>query len=304
MPPALVLAAGLATRLRPLSLVRAKAALPVAGVPLARRVIDWLTGHRITDIVINLHHLPETITRVVGDGSDAGARVRYSWEDPALGSAGGPRHALPLLDADRFVIVNGDTLTNVDMRAMIAAHERSGALITMAVIPNPRPDRYGGVLVNGTHVTGFTGRGGPGPSFHFVGVQVAERAAFESLPDNVPAKSVGGLYPQLMRERDGSVSAFVSDASFDDIGTPADYFETSQRLGAREGRDPVQVGLDCSIDPAARLSRCILWDGVVIGPRVELIDCVVTDGARVPADTALARHIIMRSGDNLEVAPF
>src|SRR6478672_8495534 len=97
MVPALVLTAGLATRLRPLSFVRAKAALPVAGVPLVRRILTSLASAGITDVVMNLHHLPHTLTTLVGDGSDLGMTVRYSWETPVLGSAGGPRRALPLL---------------------------------------------------------------------------------------------------------------------------------------------------------------------------------------------------------------
>ena len=96
-PRALVLTAGLGTRLEPLTYLRAKAAVPVNGDALARRVIRWLVGEGVRDLVLNLHHLPASITAFVGDGSDLGARVRYSWENPVLGSAGGPRHALPLL---------------------------------------------------------------------------------------------------------------------------------------------------------------------------------------------------------------
>ena len=92
-----MLTAGLGTRLQPLTLARAKAAAPVDGEPLARRTIRWLVSHGFRDLVVNLHHKPESITAVVGDGADLGARVRYSWESPVLGSAGGPRHALPLL---------------------------------------------------------------------------------------------------------------------------------------------------------------------------------------------------------------
>ena len=101
MIPALVLTAGLATRLRPLSLVRAKAAMPVGGEPLVRRILRGLRASGVMDAVLNLHHLPHTITQLVGDGSDLGVRVRYSWEQPVLGSAGGPRQALPLLDSPR-----------------------------------------------------------------------------------------------------------------------------------------------------------------------------------------------------------
>src|SRR5512142_2155797 len=100
-PPALVLAAGFGTRLRPLSLVRAKPAMPVAGEALIRRILRALVQAGVRRAVVNLHHLPETICAALGDGSDLGVQVRYSWENPILGSAGGPRRALPLLDADR-----------------------------------------------------------------------------------------------------------------------------------------------------------------------------------------------------------
>src|ERR1041385_7127158 len=119
MIPALVLTAGLATRLRPLSFVRAKAALPVAGLPLVQRILRWLTSHGAHDTVLNLHPLPHTITAIVGNGATEGVRVRYSWEPIVLGSAGGPRRALPLLSSSTFLIVNGDTLTNVDVAALV-----------------------------------------------------------------------------------------------------------------------------------------------------------------------------------------
>src|SRR5215471_9714767 len=95
---ALVLTAGLGTRLRPLTLVRAKPAMPVAGEPMVRRIVRWLATAGVSDVVLNLHYLPETIARVVGDGSDLGVRARYSWEQPlVLGSAGGPRLALDIV---------------------------------------------------------------------------------------------------------------------------------------------------------------------------------------------------------------
>jgi len=149
-PRALLLTAGLGTRLRPLTDVRAKAAVPINGEALVRRVIRVLRAAGIGDLVLNLHHRPATIAALVGDGSDLGVRVRYSWEQPVLGSAGGPRRALPLLadsDDDDFLIVNGDTLTDVDVWSLLARHRESGALVTMALIPNPRPSQYGGVAV-------------------------------------------------------------------------------------------------------------------------------------------------------------
>ena len=288
MIPALVLTAGLATRLRPLSRVRAKAALPVAGQPLIHRILRWLAAADIRDFVLNLHHLPHTITRTVGGGAELGVRVRYSWEVPVLGSAGGPRHALPLLGAPTFLIVNGDTLTSIDPRAVVDEHRRSGALVTMALVPNTEPHKYGGVLVDGRGiVTGFTRRGDRKRSFHFIGVQAAQAEAFASLPDGTPHESVGALYPQLIRERPGSVRAHVANAEFFDIGTPADYLDTCLRLAASEGH-PLS-------------DESVLWDDVVVEPGAQLYRSVVTDGARVPLGQW--RDVTIRRADG-DLEPF
>ena len=290
MTPALVLTAGLATRLRPLSFVRAKAALPIGDRAIVQRILQWLAGHGVNDAVLNLHHLPHTITRIVGDGATEGVRVRYSWEMPVLGSAGGPRRALPLLASPTFLIVNGDTLTNVDVAGLLDAHRTSGALVTMAVIPNTDPAKYGGVVAdNRGVVTGFTKAGSTEPSFHFIGVQVVEGAAFASLPDNKPAESVKDVYPTLIAARPGSVRAFITDAEFFDIGTPRDYFETCLRFWTRE---PNGSRLPA---PDARLRECIVWDDVHIDPRARLSRCIVTDGVRVPA--GLWENMIIRRAD-------
>jgi NDP-sugar pyrophosphorylase family protein len=314
---ALVLAAGLGTRLRPLTLSRAKAAAPVDGEPLVRRTIAWLARQGISDIVVNLHHKPETITAVVGDGSDLGARVRYSWESPVLGSAGGPRHALPLLldplsprglgaggaSEHTFVLVNGDTLTTVDLAAMIDQHRRSGADVTMALIPNPRPDKYGSVVLDEHHaVTGFTRRGTPG--FHFIGPQVVQADAFTPLPDGVPSETVLGLYPQLIAQRHGSVMGFVSDAAFQDIGTPADLLQTSLDLAAAAGRPGrPNWGRGVRVAASARVTRSVLWDDVTIGEGCEIESCVIADGVRIPPGARYHRFSIVRTGDTLLVQP-
>jgi NDP-sugar pyrophosphorylase family protein len=139
----------------------------------------------------------------------------------------------------------------------------------MAVVPNTQPEKYGGVLAEGGIVTGFTGRGSAKPSYHFVGVQIAETDAFAALPDNTPHESVGALYPELLRTRPGSVRAHVAEAEFFDIGTPGEYLATCLRLAAREGRELP--------------GETVLWDDVVIEPGARLRRCVVADGVRVPS---------------------
>jgi NDP-sugar pyrophosphorylase family protein len=302
---ALVLTAGLGTRLQPLTLARAKAAAPVDGEPLARRTIRWLVGHGIRDLVLNLHHKPESITGAVGDGEDLGARVRYSWESPVLGSAGGPRHALPLLldraSSHTFVLVNGDTLTDVDLPAMAEQHRRCGGLVTMAVIPNPRPDKYGGVLLDAGHaVTGFTRRGSAETSFHFIGPQIVEADAFASLADGVVAETVVGIYPKLIAARRGAVMGFVSDAAFQDIGTPADLLQTSLDLAAADGRpDRPRWGRNARVDPTASVARSELWDDVTVGAGAVLTECVVADGVEVPAGAVYTRCALVRTSSTL-----
>ena len=299
MIPALVLTAGTATRLRPLSLVRAKGAVPVAGLPIASRILRSLAAAGITDAVLNLHHLPETLTRQIGDGASLGLRVRYSWEVPLLGSAGGPRRALPLLDGPTILIVNGDTLTDVDLRSLIAEHQRTGALVTLAVIPNTAPKKYGGLAVDANGcVTGLVTRGSDQPSSHFIGAQVANASAFASVPADAPYESVAALYPALIEREPGSVRAWRCDAEFLDIGTPADYLESSLVIGEREGV-AIDIGANCRIAPTARLHRSILWDDVVVEDGAMLRETIVTDGVHVPADTSWHGVILRRADESL-----
>ena len=302
-PRALLLTAGLGTRLRPLTWLRAKAAVPINGEPLVARVIRWLAAAGIRDQILNLHYRPETIAAAVGDGAAFGVRVRYSWEQPVLGSAGGPRRALPLLidgraDSD-FLIVNGDTLTDLDAGSIVERHRSSGALVTMALIPNPRPDHYGGVQVSRDGwVTGFSRAAASGgtaqPGFHFIGVQVARAEAFADLDDGVPAESVNALYPRLIAANPRAIAAHISGASFLDIGTPLDCLDSSLQLADVEG--PRLIGARSHIHASAHLSRTVVWDDVTIGEAASLRSCIVGDGVRIPEDARYERCAIVPAG--------
>ena len=326
--PALVLTAGLATRLQPLSQVRAKAALPVAGEALVVRILRTLRAAGVTRVVLNLHHRAETITRQVGDGSALGLSVRYSWETEVLGSAGGPARALPLLEADRFLIVNGDTIADVALAALAAQHVATNALVTMAVVD--ADPRYNAILAddNGI-VSGFTSSS-PGPpalaaerasfgavaperppaakadtpgTYHFIGVQAVNAAAFAGVSPDRRSETVRGLYPTLIAQRPDSVRIMPTTAEFFDIGTPRDYLATATRLAEREGQ-PLDRGHGCRVAADAHLDGTILWNDVTIGPGTSLTRCVVADGVTVPSG---AHHVecslVMR--DNEVVAePF
>jgi NDP-sugar pyrophosphorylase family protein len=204
---ALVLTAGLGTRLRPLSCTRAKPAVPIAGQALVRRIARWLAACDVRDLVLNLHYRPETIAAALGDGSDLGVRIRYSWEDPILGSAGGPCKGLPLLDAEDVFVINGDTLTDVDLRRLSEVHASSGALVTLATIENRQPGRYGGVVADDRGaVRGFVPPGSPQSSRHFVGVQLVHRSVFGDLPAGQYIDSIRDVYTPLPgRDRSSGV---------------------------------------------------------------------------------------------------
>ena len=295
LPPALVLTAGLGTRLAPLTGVRAKPAVPVSGMPLILRLLRWLAGQGVPAAVLNLHYRPDTITRCVGHGTASGLVVRYSWETTILGTAGGPRRTLPLL-GERFFLINGDTLTDVDLRALLRAHEAGAAQVTLAVGPNPAPERYGGVTLDDRgRVRGFS-RPGRHTDQHFLGVQIAESAVFAGLRDGEPAASIGGVYNTLITGSPGAVGTYAGAATFHDIGTPADYLAASLALARAEGLAAPAAGERCAIDGTARLVRTAVWDDVVIGAGCRLTDCIVADGVRIPPGSTFDRQIITAAG--------
>lgn len=274
----LVLTAGLGTRLDPLTRLVAKPAVPVAGQALGERVLRWLAREGVTDAVLNLHHLPHTITGVIGDGAALGMRVRYSWERQILGSAGGPRHALGLINSDPFLIVNGDTLTDIALAPLLAAHTRSGADVTMVVIANPAQDRYNGVMADADGVVrAFIPKGHTEPSWHFVGIQVVSKRVFANLPDDVPAETVREIYRDLVAHSPGRVRVFPVDATFFDVGTPADYLDMCAAFG----------GADASGN--------VLWPGASIAAGAQVTHSIVTASA-VPAST-IADHAVLWTVD-------
>jgi NDP-sugar pyrophosphorylase family protein len=306
---ALVLTAGLGTRLRPLTDVRAKPAIPVAGDPMIRRIIRTLVAQGVDDLVLNLHHLPATLTAVVGDGRDLGARVRYSWEPEILGSGGGPRLARPLLGAESFWIVNGDTLTDVSLGPLAAAHAESNARVTLALVPNREFTRYGGVhLDDRQRVTRFTRRGPTSEgSYHFIGVQLVDGAVFDAVRAGEAASSIGGIYDELMARSPDAVRGFVSDASFFDVGTVDDYCRTHDAFVADSAdcsaaASTPSVGRGTTIDPSARVTRSILWDDVQVAAGATLDTCIVTDGVIVPAGAEYSRAVLMRGEDEYPIA--
>jgi NDP-sugar pyrophosphorylase family protein len=269
--PALVLTAGRGTRLDPLTRLVAKAAVPLGDRTLIERVLGWLRNQRVVDLVLNLHHLPATITSVVGDGAHLGVSVRYSWEQPLLGSAGGPRRAVPLLASDEFLIVNGDTLCNFDIGPMMSAHRESGADVTMAVVPNPDPNHYNGLVVGGDGiVTGVAPRGHAAGTWHFIGVQIVRSSAFAGLPDGVVSETVAGFYRDVIRDTPGRIRAWQAATAFLDVGTPRDYLQATGR-------------------------RVLVWPEARVASGADLDDCIVAGPVDVPSGFRARSSVLIPS---------
>ncbi|MBY0493996.1 MAG: NDP-sugar synthase [Cyanobacteria bacterium] len=307
--PALILAAGLGTRLQPLSSVRAKPALPIAGVPLITRTLQSIRAAGMRRVVINLHSCASSITRIVGDGSQFDLDVRYSWETNVLGSAGGPARAMPLLAADRFLIVNGDMITNVDLRELAHRHVDANALVTMAVID--ADPRYNAIVADEAGIVrGFSTRtssteaprhpGTQAPrhpgTYHFVGVQAVNASVFAGVDPAIKSETVHGIYPALIASRPEALRVFHSNAEYFDIGSPRDYLDTARTMSKRESK-PLDRGVDCEVATGAQLVDTILWDRVRVGAGASLTSCIVADDVIVPPGAQYS-HSALVMGEN------
>ncbi|MGE0684406.1 MAG: NDP-sugar synthase, partial [Candidatus Binatia bacterium] len=145
---AMILAAGLGTRLKPLTNTVPKALVPVAGRPLIEYSLLFLRSQGITEVVINLHHLGGKIREALGDGSLYGMRIFYSPEDPILETGGGIKNAQSLLDGETFMVVNCDTILDLNLQEALKFHHQKQAVATLVLRSDPDVDHYGVIQTN------------------------------------------------------------------------------------------------------------------------------------------------------------
>src|SRR5687768_8367447 len=153
---AMILAAGFGTRLFPLTIDRTKPAIPFLGKPLVGYVAEYVAKYGFTDIVVNLHHQPDSVIKALGDGKQFGVNIRYTREEPAiLGTAGALDNAREHLEDDTFLIVNGKIITDIDISAALETHRSSGAVATMILKPNVKREKFTIVETSDGLITGF-----------------------------------------------------------------------------------------------------------------------------------------------------
>jgi len=201
---AMVLAAGLGTRMRPLTLDRAKPVLPVLNRPLLHWTLEMLASHGVEEVMINLHYLPRSVRAAVGDGRAFGLKVSYSFERDILGTGGGPRKVRHWIGDETLLLLNGDVVFDFDLTALRRRHERGGAPATLALLPNPDLRRYSPVITGPDgRVKSIAGLPRParGTASMFTGVHILDPALLDRLSDKIA--SLVGLDRSVVRRLGG-----------------------------------------------------------------------------------------------------
>jgi NDP-sugar pyrophosphorylase family protein len=298
---AMILAAGFGTRLWPLTIGQTKPAIPFLNRPLIAYTLEYLRDAGIDDVIINLHHEPESVRHQVGDGSEYGVRIRYSVEEPEiLGTSGALDKVRDWLSDGPFVVINGKIITDIDLEAAIEAHHLMNAMATLVLLPNPRHARFSEVtLTEDGRIDVFAGfpdpaaaRSRPAPLM-FTGIHIIDPSLFRYVPRGVFSDSVRDVYPAALA-RGEPIMGYIGSGSWFEVSTLERYLSVSLEFLARSGKDWI-AGEDCSIDPSARIARSILWRRVVVEAGAELEDCVVADDVRIPAGEKFRGAVIVRA---------
>jgi NDP-sugar pyrophosphorylase family protein len=295
---AMILAAGYGTRLWPLTIDRAKPAIPFMGKPLVGYVAEYLSRYGCREVAVNLHHRPDSVRRALGDGSRFGVRLRYVEEPVILGTSGALDNAKSILDGDTFVVVNGKIATDIDLSAALETHRRMNALATLVLRPNPARERYSAVEVRDGKVFAFGGM--PAPSDNagdvplmFTGIQILEPRIFEYIPEGVFSHTTTEVYPQAIA-RGETVAAHVASGNWYELSTVQRYLETSLALMAAEGRS-VELGEGTSIADGAAVSESVLWEGVRVGKGARVRRAILGAGVVVDENDVIENAAVVRA---------
>jgi len=296
---ALILAGGEGTRLRPLTTTVPKPVVPLVDRPFIAFMLDWLRSHGVDDVVMSCGHLADGVRAVLGDGSSVGVRLRYIEEPRPLGTGGALKFAEDLLD-ERFLMLNGDTLSDLDLTAQLEAHERTGAVATLALYPVEDPSAYGLVrLHDDGSVREFVEKPAPDQidtNNISAGAYVLERSVLDLLAPGARASIERDVFPRLVGN---GLYGHVSTGYWMDIGTPDRYLEAT--FDILEGTVATEV--------AARLdgSFVCVEDGVSSSGRIvpaALVEsgCRIAPGAQIGGRAVLQHDVSVGEGTTIEGA--
>ncbi len=308
-----ILAAGFGTRLWPLTEDRTKAAIPFLCRPLIQYSVEYLASNGIKDLIVNLHHQPESITRALGDGSELGVKIQYSLEAEILGTSGAlDRMRESLLDDD-FVVINGKIVTNIDLRQVIAEHRKQNAIATLVLKANSALAHFSIVEIDDrgwiTRFAGFpavaatqsaVAEAGGAPDnvvarpesapLMFTGIQVLSPKIFNYVPRGCFSHSTIHVYPRAIAAGE-AVMAHVSTADWYEMSTLSRYLEAHLRLIRDQS---VIMGEGCMIEQGASVEQTVLWDRVTVERGARVLQSVLAEGVRIPANAIIDRAVVVR----------
>ena len=324
---AVIMAGGEGTRLRPLTSNIPKPMMPLANKPMMEHIVRLLRQHDFTDIVVTLAFLPQAIRTYFGDGSEFGVRMRYATEETPLGTAGSVRNAMEELD-ERFLVISGDVLTDIDLSALVDYHEQVKAMATIGLRRVEDPVEFGIVI---TREDGTVDRFLEKPTWGQVfsdtintGIYVLEPAVFDFIEDAKPVDFSSDVFPALL-DAGHPVYGKVLGGYWEDVGTLEAYGRAHLDVldnkveidvaGFRMG-DGVWMGEGVDVDPAARIDGpaiigdycrieagahlrpyTVLGANVLVGPDSFLERSVVHDNTYIGPAVRLRGTVVGRSGD-------
>jgi mannose-1-phosphate guanylyltransferase len=282
----MILAAGLGTRLRPLSELRPKPALPVRGLPVVATLLRWLRVHGVEEVVVNAHHLPDALEAAALRHRPPGLAVRFSREERPLGTGGGIRRVARFLrESEPAVVVAGDGLLDLDLGTLVARHRERRDAATIVLRRDSRAAAFGTIGIDEEARVQRIGRrfdlGAESDAGVFVGVRLLAPRAFESLPRRevfedlsdwlAPTLAPGGLRAEIL----------AADAStWEPVGTPAEYLRANLRPTALSYMD---VDAEAAAAGTRFLPELVIGAGARLGAGAHLERAVVWDGEEVPA---------------------
>lgn len=304
---AMILAAGYGTRLWPLTQDRTKPAIPFLGRPLVGYVAEYLARYGFNEVVVNLHHRPDSVREALGDGSRFGARLFYVEEKEILGTSGAMDNARHLLEGETFIVVNGKIVTDINLALALETHRRTNALATLILRPNPLRERFSIVHTRDGLINGFGGMPQPkeasdnarddadesGSPLMFTGIQILEPRIFSYIPRGIFSHSTTDVYPQAMAKGERIV-AHVASGMWYELSTIERYLEISLALMAQEGRD-VEMGKGSIVSANAKVRESVLWENVRVDDGARIRRVVLGDGVHVGAGEILENAAVVRA---------
>jgi mannose-1-phosphate guanylyltransferase/phosphomannomutase len=324
---AVIMAGGEGTRLRPLTSNQPKPMIHLANRPMMEHIVQLLQRHGFDDIVVTVAFMANNIRSYFGDGSEFGVRMVYATEESPLGTAGSVRNAMEELD-DRFLVISGDVLTDIDLSEIVSFHEERGALATIGLTAVENPLEFGIVITREDgSIERFLEKPGWGQVFSDTvnnGIFVFEPAIFDHIEADRPVDFSGEVFPALL-DSGKPIYGCVSEGYWEDVGTLAAYVQAHRDI--LDGRVDVDVpgfrldgnvwlGEGAEVDPDARIegpaiigdhSRVeagarlhpysVLGNNVMVRSDAQLERTVVHDGAYIGQGVRLLGSVIGRNGD-------